>query len=88
MLPFFGLDPSDREKLLLEPWYLINKHCQGGMDWHTYYNFFVSYRRWLIKRIAEDLEAQAQALKERQHGPQMVSNGQPVSLPSGRKKFG
>lgn len=88
MSAFFGLDPNNRETILLEPFYLLNQHLKGGMDWNTYLNFYVSYRRWLLERIAKDLEEQARQLKERQQGQQMVVNGEPVKLPSiGPKKF-
>ena len=83
MSAFFGLDPSDREKILLEPFYLLNQHLKGGMDWNTYINFFVSYRIWLLNRIKEDLTEQAKQMKERQQGQQLVHNGQAANLPSG-----
>lgn len=88
MSAFFGLDPSNREMLLLEPFYLLNQHLKGGMDWNTYFNFFVSYRRWLLERIAKDLDEQAKQIKERQQGQQLVHNGKEISLPRpGTKKF-
>ena len=68
--------------LLLEPFYLLNVHLKGGMDWTTYYNFNIVYRRWLIERIGKDLEAKAQQLKEKQQGPQLVSNGAPARVPN------
>lgn len=88
MSAFFGLDPSNREELLLEPFYLLNQHLKGGMDWNTYVGFYVSYRKWLLQRIAKDLEEQAKQVKERQQGQQLVHNGQAASIPgSGPRKF-
>lgn len=86
MSRFFGLDQNDREMLLLEPFFLINRHMQGGMDWETYYNYPIIYRRWLITRIAKDLEEQATAIKERNGQKEMISNGQQVNVPRGSKK--
>ena len=88
MSAFFGLDPHDREQIMLEPFYLLNQHLKGGMDWNTYFNFHISYRKWLMQRIAKDLEEQAKQLKERQQGQQLVHNGQAASIPStGPRKF-
>lgn len=54
MVAFFGLTPSDREDLILEPFFLITWHI--GMDWNTYYNLPVLYKKWLIERLAKELE--------------------------------
>lgn len=27
-----------------------------GMDWETYYNFPVAYKKWLIKRIEKEVQ--------------------------------
>ena len=40
--------------VLLEPFFLLGYYF--GMNWETYYNFPVSYKRWLIKRIETEIQ--------------------------------
>jgi hypothetical protein len=51
---FFGLTSSDKEQVLLEPFFLLGYYF--GMNWETYYNFPVAYKRWLIKRIETEIQ--------------------------------
>jgi hypothetical protein len=44
---FFGLTTTDKEAIILEPFFLLGYYF--GMNWETYYNFPVAYKRWLIK---------------------------------------
>lgn len=86
MSAFFGLDPSDRETLLLEPWYLINKHMHGVLSWESYCNFYVSYRRWLMDRIRQDLEEQSKHLKQQQASSK-ASHGRTTPSHTGGKRM-
>lgn len=58
--PFFGLTPEDRAKVLLEPFFALGYYF-GMTSWKDYYHFPVVYRRWLIKRINEEIEKAAAA---------------------------
>lgn len=51
---FFGLTPESKEQVLLEPFFLLGYYF--GMTWEDYYNFPVSYKRWLIERIKKEIE--------------------------------
>lgn len=51
---FFGLMPEDKEQVLLEPFFLLGYYF--GMTWNDYYNFPVSYKRWLIERIQKEIK--------------------------------
>ena len=53
-LPFFGLTSSDKEHVLLEPFFLLGYYF--GMDWGTYMKFPVAYKRWLIERINKEIQ--------------------------------
>jgi hypothetical protein len=37
------------------------------MDWNTYYNFPVSYKKWLIERIQKEIERNNGQSKGAQH---------------------
>jgi len=50
---FFGLTSNDKEAVLLEPFFLLGYYF--GMDWNTYYNYPIAYKRWLIKRIEKEI---------------------------------
>lgn len=39
--------------VLLEPFFLLGYYF--GMDWETYYNYPVMYKRWLVKRIEKEI---------------------------------
>jgi hypothetical protein len=45
---------ENREQLILEPFF--NLAYYFGMDWVTFYNFPITYRRWLMKRLNEEFE--------------------------------
>ncbi|TXH11446.1 MAG: hypothetical protein E6R04_02350 [Spirochaetes bacterium] len=60
MPPFFGLTPEDRAKVILEPFFALGYYF-GMTSWKDYYHFPVVYRRWLIKRINEEIEKAAAA---------------------------
>lgn len=42
---------------MLEPFFLLGYYF--GMNWETYYKFPISYRRWLINRINQEIEKAA-----------------------------
>jgi hypothetical protein len=44
---------------MLEPFFLLGYYF--GMNWETYYKFPISYRRWLINRINEEIGKSADA---------------------------
>jgi hypothetical protein len=44
---------------MLEPFFLLGYYF--GMDWRDYYRFPVAYRRWLIKRINDEIQKAAEA---------------------------
>lgn len=52
MWRFFGLQPSDREALILEPGFLLMYHC--GFSWRETMNIPVAYKRWFIERIQRE----------------------------------
>lgn len=39
---------------MLEPFFLLGYYF--GMDWKDYYKFPVSYRKWLIERINQEIK--------------------------------
>lgn len=51
--------PEDKPQVMLEPFFLLGYYF--GMDWQTYYRFPISYRRWLINRINEEIKKAADA---------------------------
>lgn len=57
MPAFFGLTPSDKENVILEPFFALTYYA--GMSWETYYDFPVAYKHWLIKRIEKEINAKA-----------------------------
>lgn len=50
---FFGLQPSDKELLILEPTFLLMYY--GGFLYREVYNLPVVYKRWFIERIVKEL---------------------------------
>ena len=48
--------------VLLEPFFLLGYYF--GMNWETYYNFPVAYKRWLIKRIETEINKAHDAQKD------------------------
>jgi len=52
----FGLQPSDKENLILEPYFLMKFH--GGVSWDEMYDMPVTYKDWFIKRLTRELESQ------------------------------
>lgn len=50
----FGLTSEHKEDILLEPFFILTYYA--GMDWETYYHFPVVYKRWLIKRINDEIK--------------------------------
>lgn len=56
-LPSFGLEPKDREIVLLEPFFTLGYYF--GMTWETFWSFPVSYRMWLLKRIHKEINQAA-----------------------------
>jgi hypothetical protein len=58
VLAFFGLTPEDKTKVILEPFFLLGYYF--GMDWKDYYKFPISYRKWLIERINQEIKTAAE----------------------------
>ena len=50
---FFGLQPSDKEQLILEPAFLLTYY--NGFSWTETYNLPVVYKRWFIERTVKEL---------------------------------
>lgn len=67
MPAFFGLTPSDKEALILEPFFALMYY--GGMSWETYYTFPVRYKQWLIGRINKEI------LSRQEGGNDIASKG-------------
>jgi hypothetical protein len=78
---FFGLGPEDRELVLLEPFF--NLAYYFGMDWCTYYNFPITYRRWIMSRLNKELKKAADAGEQ-----QMPSKGAQHNDPALRQQMG
>ena len=53
MCSFFGLQPHDKELLILEPTFLLMYY--GGFTFRETYNLPVPYKRWFIDRIVKEL---------------------------------
>lgn len=53
MPAFFGLTQSDKENVILEPFFILTYYA--GMSWETYYDFPVRYKEWLVHRIAKEI---------------------------------
>jgi hypothetical protein len=51
---FFGLQPEDKEQLVLEPAFLLMYY--GGFAWKETLHMPVSYKRWFIERIGRELK--------------------------------
>ncbi len=62
MRAFFGLTTTDKEAIILEPFFLLGYYF--GMNWETYYNFPVAYKRWLIKRIEKEIQKAGKSGKD------------------------
>lgn len=58
MPAFFGLTASDKEAVILEPFFALTYYC--GMMWETYMDFPVAYKRWLINRVQKEITAKAE----------------------------
>lgn len=56
---FFGLAPELREAAQLEPFF--NLAYYFGMSWETYYQFPISYRRWIMKRLNDEVKRSSEA---------------------------
>lgn len=59
---FFSIDPEHREMVFLEPFFLLGYYF--GMDYKTYYNMPLSYRKWLIERIGKEIKKASEANAE------------------------
>lgn len=59
---FFSLGPEHREIVFLEPFFLLGYYF--GMDYKTYYNLPIQYRRWLIERINKEIKTAVDANKK------------------------
>ena len=81
---FFGLTPAHREIVFLEPYFLLGYYF--GMDYPTYYNLPVSYRKWLIGRIDKEIRTAAKANEE--GGNNIPSKGAHHNTPDARSMAG
>jgi len=50
---FFGLQPSDKEQLILEPAFLLMYYA--GFTYRETYSLPVPYKRWFIDRLVKEL---------------------------------
>lgn len=55
----FGIDPSKREDLFLEPYFLFGYYF--GMSYQDYLDFPVEYKKWLADRIKKEIESAMKA---------------------------
>ena len=53
MLNFFGLTPSDKIDLYLEPWFILQYY--GGFTWSEYDRLPVVYKKWWLDRITKEI---------------------------------
>lgn len=56
---FFGLAPEHREAAQLEPFF--NLAYYFGMSWKEFYNFPIVYRRWIMKRLNDEIKRSSEA---------------------------
>ena len=72
--PFFGLQPEDKEALILEPSFLLMYHC--GFSLIETMNMPVSYKRWFLERISKEYQgknAEAPTRAAHQNTPEIRS---------------
>jgi hypothetical protein len=50
---FFGLQPENYEEVILEPWFNLAYYC--GITWETYINWPVPIKRWVLKRLLNEI---------------------------------
>lgn len=51
--PFFGLQPSDKEAVILEPTFLLMYYC--GFSYKEVQDMPVIYKRWFIERVSKEI---------------------------------
>lgn len=91
MSPFFGLQPEDKDRITLEPIFLLMYY--GGFLYEEAYNLPVSYRTWFIDRIGKELkkgdkgEAQSRALHDNNPEIRAMQNKARTHTPSRLRRF-
>ena len=51
--PFFGLQPNDKEALILEPTFLLMYYC--GFSYAETQQLPIAYKRWFIERTFKEI---------------------------------
>ena len=89
---FFGLQPEDKELLILEPAFLLMYYC--GFLWKESMNLPVSYKRWFIERINKELKGtsdagatQSRALHQNSPDVRAMQNKFRTQTPSRLRRF-
>lgn len=89
---FFGLQPQDKEALILEPAFLLMYY--GGFLYRETYNLPVSYKRWFIDRVvkelnrtSEDGSAQSRALHQNSPDVRALQGKAREQTPSRLRRF-
>jgi len=77
---FFSLSSDYREMVFLEPFFLLGYYF--GMDYKTYYNMPLSYRKWLIERVGKEIKKASEANAE--GASNIPSKGAHHNLPEAR----
>lgn len=90
--PFFGLQPSDKEQLLLEPTFLLMYYM--GFQYQEAYNLPVVYKRWFIERVSKELnktseggETQSRALHQNTPDVRAMQGRSRPQAPSKLRRF-
>jgi len=90
---FFGLNPEDKEILILEPAFLLMYY--GGFLWKETYNLPVSYKRWFVERIGKEINksnsengsSQSRALHQNTPDVRALQGNVRAQVPSRLRRF-
>lgn len=93
MSRFFGLQPSDKFDLILEPAFLLMYY--GGFLYQETYNIPVTYKRWFVERIVKELNKTndkgetppTRALHQNQPDVREMQGNQRAQTPSRLRRF-
>ena len=92
VFPFFGLQPQDKEALILEPAFLLMYY--GGFTWRETQHMPVFYKKWFIERISRELSrtsegGQTQSRAAHQNSPEVreLMGKSRAQVPSRLRRF-
>lgn len=90
--PFFGITPDDKERLILEPAFLLMYY--GGFTWRETIHLPVAYKRWFVERIVKELNKgaesgsnQSRALHQNSPDVRAMQNMARSHVPSRLRRF-